>query len=331
METYDNRAELESRLKVWRQAIQFELEHLNLPDDPGYLSDPVRYALQAEGKRLRPALCFAAAEAIGADWKTALPAALAIEVFHTFTLVHDDIMDEDDLRRGQPTVHKAFDINRALIAGDAILIHAYQLLNQLDTGIISEALRMFNQAAMDVCQGQAWDMQFENSRDVLRSQYESMVDEKTGALIRLACGLGTLVGGGTSEQVAHLSKFGVLLGRAFQLQDDLLEMTSSADVMGKSLGSDVVNEKKTWLWLDIQDQMDPGELAEWQDLMAADNSIEAKLKGIRHWMEKKGTLDRARQQIADWISEGEKHLLDAGLSNITTLKALAELILHRKH
>jgi geranylgeranyl diphosphate synthase type II len=326
----DPATRFKAKLQLWREAIQAELEHNQFAEEPRYLNDPLEYALRAEGKRLRPALCFAATEAFGKDWRIAMPAALALEIFHTFTLVHDDIMDQDDMRRGKPTVHQAFDVNRALIAGDAILIHAYQYINQLPPEVLSEALQMFNQAALDVCRGQAWDMQFETADQVLASQYESMVDEKTGALVRLACGMGALVAGGSREQVAHLESFGLLLGRAFQLQDDLLEMTSSMDVMGKSLGSDVVNEKKTWLWLDLLEQLSEPEAKALHTRLKGDEDLDAKVQAVRQAMKDRGTLVRASKQIHRWVDTGHQHLQTARLQDSSTLEALAQLILTRK-
>lgn len=325
------RIDFQKRLDDWRKLIDQELSQHPFQASAAYLDEPCSYALNAQGKRLRPALCLASAEAVSGDWESAVPAALALEVFHTSTLVHDDIMDQDDLRRGQPTVHKTFDVNRALIAGDAILIHSYDHLNRIDRTYLPRALRMFNEAALDVCRGQAWDMQFEAQGDVTLADYQRMIDQKTGALLRLSGGLGALVVGATQDQIDHLMEFGLLIGRAFQLQDDLLEVTSNAGVMGKSLGSDLVNEKKTWLWLDLQEQLDEAGRREWARLLAAPGSLEEKRDIIRGWMSNHGTLQRASEQVNTWIHEAEQRIRAADLVKPEMLQALADLILNRRH
>jgi len=321
---------LAEKLKLWHSAVGELLGQHGFQGAPEYLHAPARYALNAEGKRLRPALCLAAAEAVSGDWRGAVAGATALEVFHTFTLVHDDIMDEDDLRRGQPTVHKQFDVNRALLSGDALLIYAYDLLLEIDPQFLPGALQRFNQGALDVCRGQAWDMEFETAGDIDLQAYETMIDLKTGALLRLACGLGALLAGGSEAQISHLESYGVLLGRAFQLQDDLLEVISSAEVMGKSLGSDLVNGKQTWLWLDLQEHLDSEQQSELNAILGSDKDLESKRQLVQNWMMDSGTLQRADEQVQAWIQEAENHLISAHLKDSEALGLLAGLILSRK-
>jgi geranylgeranyl diphosphate synthase type II len=167
---------IKEKLNVWRKAVRHYLIHPQIDPEPAYLMEPLQYALNTEGKMLRPALCLAATEAVGGDWQDAVVVAAALEIFHTFTLVHDDIMDGDELRRGQATVHAAYDSNRALLSGDTMLIHVYQLLAGSNSEKLPQLLKAFNTGAMDVCRGQGWDMQFENSTQVEPRQYEMMID-----------------------------------------------------------------------------------------------------------------------------------------------------------
>ena len=321
----------QEKLTIWRQAIESRFRQTPFPDNPTYLYDPIRYALEGKGKRLRPAFVFASVEAVSGDWEDAISAAAAVEVFHVFSLVHDDIMDNDAMRRGRLAVHRAFDGNRALLSGDAMLIHAYQLLADLPDIILKRALEAFNTQAMAVCEGQAWDMQFENQAQVQAGDYDKMIDAKTGALLQLSAYLGGLVGGGSEEQSQRLGEIALLTGRAFQMQDDLLEVTSSSDAMGKSLGSDVIKEKKTWLWVDLWNHLSE---QEWQTWEAAKTNPEItdddRLQMIRNWMESTGTITRAENRINEWIQAAEGQLSSGGFQDTTTLKALLTFILHRK-
>ncbi len=320
-----------NRLEEWHFTISQHLHNPSFDTKPDYLSEPMNYALQAEGKMLRPALCLAATEAVGGDWHDAIIVGTALEVFHTFTLVHDDIMDGDDLRRGIPTLHKAFGDNRALLSGDTLLLYVYQLLSDIDESKFAKVFRVFNDGAMDVCKGQGWDMEFEDSDEVDPQQYEMMIDLKTGALIRLACHLGGIIGGGSNEAIEALSRFGLLLGRAFQMQDDLLEVTSSSAAMGKSLGSDVLNEKKTWLWIDLKSKLTESELNAWQSIQNGGHLEDHHREQVKQWMLNHGTIKRAQKLINSWISEADALINSDLFKNTDMLKALSGIILNRKN
>jgi geranylgeranyl diphosphate synthase type II len=318
------------KLETWRSAISEFLQNPHFDADPLYLSEPMRYALKAEGKMLRPALCLAASEAVGGEWREAVTVAAALEIFHTFTLVHDDIMDGDELRRGLPTLHKAFGENRALLSGDTLLIYVYQQLGEIEVSKFPRVFRAFNNGAMDVCKGQGWDMEFEGSDQVEPKQYEMMIDLKTGALIRLACHLGGIMGGGSDAAIEALSRFGVLLGRAFQMQDDLLEVTSSSATMGKSLGSDVLNEKKTWIWIDLKSRLSDSEMKEWKHIQNGGQLAERQRDQVRQWMLDHGTINRAENLITSWIAEADALLNSPMFKDTTMLKVLSDMILNRK-
>lgn len=327
----DMEIDVKSRLQEWRSAISQHLHNPSFDAEPVYLSEPMSYALKAEGKMLRPALCLAAAEAVGGDWEEAVAVGTALEIFHTFTLVHDDIMDGDELRRGIPTLHKAFGDNRALLSGDTLLLYVYQLLVDVDESIFHQVFRVFNDGAMDVCKGQGWDMEFESSELVEPQEYEMMIDLKTGALIKLACHLGGIIGGGSDTAIEALSRFGLLLGRAFQMQDDLLEVTSSAATMGKSLGSDVLNEKKTWIWIDLKSRLSEAELLEWQTVQNGGQLEDHHRDQVKQWMIDHGTIQRAHELIESWISEADALISSSLFKNNAMLKALSDIILNRQN
>lgn len=317
------------KLDEWRSAVRQHLSNPTFDIEPTYLSTPMSYALQAEGKMLRPALCMAATEAVGGKWEESVLVGAALEIFHTFSLIHDDIMDEDELRRGRPTLHKAFDPSQALLSGDTLLIYVYQLLSKIDDSKFPRIFRAFNDGAMDVCKGQGWDMEFEHRSNVQPKEYEMMIDLKTGALIRLACELGGIMGGATDAGVEALSRFGVLLGRAFQMQDDLLEVTSSSETMGKSLGSDVLNEKKTWIWLDLKQRLTQKELEEWKVIQRGGILNDDHRELVRNWMIKHGTIKRAQELVQSWVTEADEILAQSTFQNIRMLKVLSDLILNR--
>lgn len=327
----DMNNDVKFRLDEWRAAVKAHLSQPTFEKEPVYLSEPMHYALNAEGKMLRPALCLAATEAVGGEWKSAVTVGAALEIFHTFSLIHDDIMDGDDLRRGIPTLHKAFDENRALLSGDTLLIYVYQLLSTLDNSKFPQIFKAFNDGAMDVCKGQGWDMEFEQRTDVSPDEYEMMIDLKTGALIRLSCQLGGIIGDGNEQAISALSRFGLLLGRAFQMQDDLLEVTSSASTMGKSLGSDVLNEKKTWIWLDLKKNLTPPEQIEWKQIQKKGTLTDSNRALVHQWMADHGTLERAQRLIQTWVAEADDLLQDSNFKNTQMLKALSDIILNREN
>ncbi len=321
--------DLQAHLDRWRRAVDEILAQAPFRGEPEYLNLPAKYALEGRGKRLRPALFFASVTAVGGNWEGYCSIAAALEVFHTFTLVHDDIMDQDELRRGRPTVHKQFSLEQALLAGDVLLIYAYRLLEKLPAAKLHTALGLFNSTAMEVCWGQARDMELASRGQVTKDQYLTMIDQKTAALLALACQLGGLCGEGTDRQVNALGACGRLLGRAFQLQDDLLELTAEETSMGKSLGSDIVNGKQTWLWLDLNEHLTPAERQRLQSIQQQTLGPE-QWKLLRELLQATGTLERAQAQIKEWIKAAREHLSQAALLKPELLSALIDYILKRR-
>jgi len=220
---------------------------LTFPEYPGQLYEPISYILSLGGKRMRPALLLMACELFGGDVNKAISPALAIEVFHNFTLMHDDIMDNAPLRRGKTTVHERWNKNVAILSGDVMLIKGYELMMQVDDSILRQVLDIFNETAVGVCEGQQLDMEFE-TRDVVDiNEYINMIRLKTAVVLGGALKIGALIGGAPAKDADLLSQFGVQLGVAFQLQDDILDVYGDPEKFGKQVGGDIISNKKTYL------------------------------------------------------------------------------------
>ena len=225
------------------------LETQFLNEKPDSLYDPMRYILQLGGKRIRPVLALIAADAVGDDFKKALPAALAVEVFHNFSLVHDDIMDEAPLRRGQATVHEKWDANTGILSGDAMLVKAYQCLDAYPAALFKELTQLFSKTAQEVCEGQQHDMDFPQQDNVSKAEYLHMIEYKTAVLLGCSLQMGAMVGGLSREESQPFYDFGIQLGLAFQLQDDYLDAFGDPLSFGKQVGGDIIENKKTLLYL----------------------------------------------------------------------------------
>jgi geranylgeranyl diphosphate synthase type II len=205
--------------------------------------------LQDGGKRLRPILVLMGSQFFSGDYKRALSAAKAVEIFHNFTLLHDDIMDDAPLRRGRQTVHEKWDTNTAILSGDAMLILAYQQLEVYEPQLQVELFRLFSKTALEVCEGQQWDVEFEQRTDVTIPEYLQMITYKTAVLVACALKMGALIGGASATQAQLLYDFGMNLGIAFQIQDDYLDAFGNPETFGKQVGGDIIENKKTYLYL----------------------------------------------------------------------------------
>lgn len=216
---------------------------------PEQLYQPIAYTLEGGGKRLRPVMLLMAADAFGGNAEKATEPAAGIEIFHNFTLLHDDVMDSSDTRHGLPTVHKKWDENTAILSGDAMLTLATELIAQVEPGMLPEILKTFNQMAMRLYDGQRLDMDFEKRDDVSPAEYREMIEGKTGALMGAAARIGALIGGSSAEDARKMEEFGMHLGVAFQIQDDWLDVYGNPATFGKPIGGDILNDKKTFLRL----------------------------------------------------------------------------------
>ncbi|HUH46012.1 MAG TPA: polyprenyl synthetase family protein [Arenibacter sp.] len=252
-----------SDIERYRSAFMAHLEQKSKLKEPINLYGPISYILNLGGKRLRPVLTLMAADIFEADYRSALDAALAIEVFHNFSLVHDDIMDGAPLRRGKPTVHTKWDINTGILSGDAMLIYSYQLLESYPDAVFKELMQLFGKTAMAVCEGQQYDVDFEQRDDVTIPEYLLMIQYKTAVLVGAALKMGAIIAGKPKEIQNLIYDFGINLGTAFQLQDDYLDAFGDPDSFGKQVGGDIIGNKKTYMYLKA---LEMGTAAQGQEL-----------------------------------------------------------------
>ncbi len=239
-------------LLPYQQSIENAISDLNLPNKPNNLYDPLRYFMKIGGKRMRPILALMACELFGKPKESALNAALAVEIFHNFSLIHDDIMDKAPLRRGHETVHKKWNENIAILSGDVLFVRAYMLIGKYKGTELKDLLEIFNQTALEVCEGQQLDMDFETAENVNISDYLKMIANKTAVLLGCSLEMGAIVANATATDRKALYEFGVNLGIAFQLQDDLLDVYGDKNKFGKQPGGDILSNKKTFLLLTAQ-------------------------------------------------------------------------------
>lgn len=284
-------------------AVNQALEQMEYPAEASGLYGPVRYALQTGGKRIRPVLLLSAYEWVSGrkDWRcAALPAAVAVEVFHNFTLLHDDIMDCSDLRRGEPTVHKKWGANAAILSGDAMCILAYQEILKVPAAYQTRALSTFNWLAMAVCQGQQYDMEFERRAEVGMEEYMRMIYLKTSALIEGALRLGAQLGDAPGAVVDALGEFGKQLGLAFQLQDDMLDTYGSTSTFGKECGDDIWDNKRTYLSIWAATRADASRLRELRECQQdAGMAREEKIRRVMAVYDATGAREAVEREIAE--------------------------------
>lgn len=217
--------------------------------EPKNLYEPIQYILGLGGKRMRPVLTLMSAEVFDADYTKALPAALAVEVFHNFSLIHDDIMDDAPLRRGHETVHEKWNLNTGILSGDAMLIQAYQYFEKYEPNVFRDLAKLFSKTALEVCEGQQWDVDFESRDDVTIPEYLKMIQYKTAVLVAAAMKMGAIIAETSAENANLIYDFGLNLGLAFQLQDDYLDAFGNPATFGKQVGGDIIENKKTYLYL----------------------------------------------------------------------------------
>jgi geranylgeranyl diphosphate synthase type II len=235
------------------------------------LYEPINYILQLGGKRMRPILTLMAADMYGVNLEKAVNAGIALEVFHNFTLLHDDIMDQAPLRRGKPTAHEKWGVNSAILSGDAMFVQSVQLLAKDHPKQLPAMLDLFNKTALEVCEGQQLDMDFEERENVALDEYIEMITLKTSVLLGAALEMGALVADAPKEDAKHLYEFGKNIGIAFQIQDDILDAYGDADKFGKRVGGDIVANKKTYLMITALDKANPAERQDLEEALAVCN------------------------------------------------------------
>lgn len=287
------------------------IENLSYMREPEGLYDPIEYVLGLGGKRLRPVLMLLAYNLYKEDVERIFPQAAGIETYHNFTLLHDDLMDNADMRRGKPTVHKKWDENTAILSGDAMLILAYQFMMQdCPTGYMKEVMDVFGRTALEVCEGQQWDMEFETRTDVTVDEYIEMIRLKTSVLLSGALKIGAILGGASAEDARLLYDFGIKMGLAFQLQDDYLDVYGDPAVFGKKIGGDILCNKKTFMLITAfahAGEEDRKKLQAW--IEAKDFVPSEKIEAVTSIYDKVGIAGLCREKIDAYYEEGLR-LLD---------------------
>ena len=288
----------------------------SLPYDrqPQSLYDPVKYVLSAGGKRIRPSFVLMAYNIFRDDVETALPAAAALETYHNYTLLHDDLMDNADMRRSRPTVHKKWDANTAILSGDTMLSLAYLHLAKVDSQYLKPALDLFTETALEVSEGQQFDMEFETRRDVTEDEYIEMIRLKTSVLLACALKMGALLGGASGEDADLLYRFGEKVGLAFQLQDDYLDVYGDPEVFGKAIGGDIVSNKKTYMLINawnLAGESDRAELLRW--IEAEDFVRKEKVEAVTAIYNRLGIDRLAEKKISEYFDESRQYLSRVGV------------------
>ena len=288
-------------IKQYQEYISEYLASQQIVREPKNLYEPISYILNLGGKRIRPTLTLMTAEIFGANYKEALPAALAIEVFHNFSLIHDDIMDDAPLRRGNETVHEKWDLNTGILSGDAMLILAYQYFEQYEPTVFRDLAKLFSKTAIQVCEGQQWDVDFESRDEVTIPEYLKMIEYKTAVLVAAAMKMGAIIATTTTENCDLIYNFGLNLGLAFQLQDDYLDAFGDPATFGKQVGGDIIENKKTYLYLKAQEFSSLEQLEELMHLFSihpADTT--EKVASVKVVFEKTGAAKATQEAITDF-------------------------------
>lgn len=301
--------------------------------EPKELYQPINYTLNMGGKRIRPTLALMATELFGKPAKEAMHLALAIEIFHNFTLVHDDIMDEAPLRRGKETVHKKWGRDIAILAGDVMMVKAYQFLAKEKGGKLSEMLQLFNQTAIEVCEGQQMDMNYEVKPDTTLSEYLKMIELKTAVLLAASLKLGALSAGANEEEANLLYDFGKNTGIAFQIQDDYLDVYADGKVFGKQIGGDILNNKKTYLLLRAIEEASPQQQEEIERILAIQDRKKEKVNQMiavyNHLNIPQLTKDAMQHHFDLALASIDR--INQSKANKEALIDLARMLLKREH
>ena len=317
-------------------ALKELFENLKFTAEPAGLYDPLRYMIEIGGKRIRPRLCLTTYSLFkDALCEEVLAPASALEVFHSFTLIHDDIMDKADVRRGVPTVYRKWDENTAILSGDVMSIESYKLIAKAPVSVLPQVLNLFSQTAAEVCEGQQYDMDFENMQHVPMESYMKMIGLKTAVLIACAAKMGAIIGGASAEQCELLYKYGYDLGLAFQVADDWLDTFGDPKVFGKAIGGDILNNKKTWLMIKALEKASDSERDALHQAMqmpiCTEQEKAEKIAAVINIYETLGIREEAKQEIVRLHEQAMGYVAQLGLSEeaITPLRNYATALIGR--
>ena len=285
--------------------INNEIAKLNWKREPYGLYEPIEYTLAAGGKRVRPQLAMIACQMFGGKEEEVLPAALALEVFHNFTLLHDDVMDKADVRRGRATVHVKWNENTAILSGDQMLIEAYKMLAGVPADKLSNVLQLFNKMATEICEGQQYDVDFESQEQVAVEEYLKMIRLKTSVLLATALQIGGYIAGANEEQQEALYQFGINVGLGFQIQDDILDVWGDPETFGKAVGGDISCNKKTFVYLEamkrLGDEAIGNELQQWYSQVLEDNTT--KIAAVKEIFEQLDVRTACEKMVEDYTQK----------------------------
>lgn len=319
-------------IETLRSIVEDAIQKITFKNPPAELYDPISYTLQNKGKRIRPVLTLLANNMFSEKFEDAIPAALGLEVFHNFTLLHDDLMDNAPVRRGKETVHIKWNANTAILSGDAMMVEAYKLLCKTPQEKLAEVLEIFSDTASGVCEGQMYDMLFEERMDVEEREYIEMIRLKTSVLLAACLKVGAVIGGANADDAKHLYNFGLNLGLSFQLIDDWLDVYSDPKVFGKKTGGDIVENKKTYLLINALDKaegIDRVHIESWINKSTFDE--QEKINAIKEIYQKLGidklTLNKA--SVYSKIAFDELDKVSVNSEHKRALKSLGESLLSR--
>ena len=319
--------------KEIQEKIEREIGQLEFDCPPKSLYEPITYILSLGGKRIRPALVLMAYNLYREDVEKAIRPAIGLEVFHNFTLLHDDLMDQADKRRNKPTVHKVWNANTAILSGDAMLIAAYQLIGETAPEHLKEVLDLFTRTALEICGGQQYDMEFESRMDVSEEEYLEMIRLKTAVLLACSLKTGAILGGASREDAENLYRFGINIGLAFQLQDDLLDVYGDTKTFGKNIGGDILCNKKTFLLINALRRAEGEQKAQLEHWIARkDFDAAEKIAAVTNIYNVLGLKELSEAKMQTYYAEGMKNLaaLNVPEERLAVLKEVTSRLMFRQ-
>ncbi|MFC4738645.1 polyprenyl synthetase family protein [Flavobacterium ponti] len=302
-------------ISEYQEVISSHFNSLVVAKEPKNLYEPIQYILSLGGKRMRPVLTLMTAEIFDCNYKKALQAATAVEVFHNFSLIHDDIMDDAPLRRGKVTVHEKWNINTGILSGDAMLILAYQYFEDYEPSVFRDLAKLFSKTALEVCEGQQYDVDFETRDDVTIPEYLKMIEYKTAVLVGAAMKMGAIVAETSKENADLIYDFGLNLGIAFQLQDDYLDAFGNPETFGKQIGGDIIENKKTYLYLkalEFSSKDDKDQLLHLFSIQPKDNSD--KIETVKSIFNESGASKVTQEAIKEYTQKAFETLQKMDIS-----------------
>ena len=326
-------------MKMWTSEefisrVNQQIESVGQGRRPEGLYAPIRYVLSLGGKRIRPTLLLMAYNLYQEDISVIMNQALAIEVYHNYTLLHDDLMDRADMRRGNPTVHKLWGDNTAILSGDTMLVLAYRLMADCPEPAIGKVLSLFSETALEIGEGQQYDMDFERRMDVSEDEYIEMIRLKTSVLLACALKIGAILGGASKEDADNLYIFGERLGLAFQLQDDYLDVYGDPKVFGKNIGGDILCNKKTYMLINALQRADENQRTELEQWITADTCVpEEKIRRVTELYNQIGIREICGERIRMYFQEAEKALEKVALpaERKALLQMFADSLMEREY